>query len=137
MARYSLIQIPGRSDLRIPVVDDTSSSDGGGALSGVQSPEWMVQIDSLLTSAVEGYTNYAQLFGWYGESSRYTSGDLSSSLFTSAMLRHSDLIIVIPNGGYAATIETLMNSGTPIQQLSIVRLGNINSQTVTLQTLKY
>ena len=141
MARFSTIQLPGRSNLRIPMVDNSTSTgtspDAMENSSGVRSPEWMVQMDAFLSSSVNGYTNYCELFGWYGESSRYTAGDVSSSLFTSATLRHTDLVIVIPNGGYAAILESIMNSGTVIQNVSIARLGIIATQIVTLQTLKY
>jgi hypothetical protein len=140
MARFSLIQIPGRSDVRIPIVEATSaasSTPDAQYASSVQSPEWMIQMDSFLSSNVDGYRDYCELFGWYGESSRFTTGDLSSSLFTSATLRHTDLIIVVPNGGYATTLEALMNTGTAIQKVTIIRLGTIEMQTVPLQTLVY
>lgn len=139
MARFSLIQIPGRSDVRIPIVEATSAASSPDAqyASSVQSPEWMIQMDSFLSSNVNGYADHCELFGWYGESSRFTTGDLSSSLFTSATLRHTDLIIVIPNGGYATTLEALMNTGTAIQKVTIIRLGTIEMQTVPLQTLVY
>jgi hypothetical protein len=138
MAQYSLIQIPGRSNIRIPIVEsNVSTTDDSSNKSSVQSPEWMVEMDSFLSSNVSGYTSYCQLYGWYGESSRYTSGDVASSLFTSATLRHSDLIVIIPNGGYATTLESMMNTGTPIQQLTIARLGTISSSIVTLQTLVF
>ncbi|MES2253046.1 MAG: hypothetical protein V4482_05135 [Pseudomonadota bacterium] len=137
MARFSLIQIPGRSNLRIPIVNKSPANGDVPDSSGVQSPEWMIQMDSFLSSNVNGYTDYCELFGWYGESSRFTSGDVASSLFTSATLRHTDLIVVIPNGGYGTTIESLMNTGTLIQQVTIARLGAIETQMVTLQTLVY
>ncbi|MDP3371293.1 MAG: hypothetical protein Q8S21_00125 [Candidatus Paracaedibacteraceae bacterium] len=143
MANFSLIKIPGRSKLRIPVVNTAaqgahSDSDSDAInFTSSKSPEWMIQIDNFLSSTVSGYENYAELFGWYGESSRYTSGNVSSQLFTSATLQHTDLVIIIPNGGYATTLESLMNTGTSINQVTITRLGKINSMVVTLQTLVY
>lgn len=139
MSRFSLIQLPGRSDIRIPIVggDKSQGNDDSSRASSVQSPEWMIKMDTFLSSSVEGYTDFCELYGWYGESSRYTSGDVANSLFTSATLRHTDLVVIIPNGGYATTIESLMNTGTMIQKLTIARLGTIELQTVTLQTLVY
>lgn len=139
MSRFSLIQLPGRSDIRIPIVggDKSQGNSESSPASGVQSPEWMIKMDTFLSSTVNGYTDFCELYGWYGESSRYTSGDVANSLFTSATLRHTDLVVIIPNGGYATTIESLMNTGTMIQKLTIARLGTIELQTVTLQTLVY
>lgn len=140
MSRFSLIQLPGRSNIRIPIVGGDNSSvesSESSRPSSVQSPEWMVQMDSFLSSNVYGYTDFCELYGWYGESSRYTSGDVANSLFTSATLRHTDLVVIIPNGGYATTIESLMNTGTMIQRMTIARLGTVEQQTVTLQTLVY
>lgn len=142
MANFSLITIPGRSKLRIPIVNNAPTDidpETGGTTSPTnsQSPEWMVQIDNFLSSNVNGYESYAELFGWYGESSRYTSGNVASSLFTSATLRHTDLVIIIPNGGYSTTLESLMNTGTTINQVTITRLGRIQSAPVMLQTLAY
>ena len=39
---------------------------------GVKSPEWMIQIDDVLSSFVVGFEDHAELYGWYGKSSRYT-----------------------------------------------------------------
>ncbi len=136
MSRFSIVQIPGKSNLHIPVIDKTPPKDDG-ANTGVTSPEWMVQMDTFLTSSVEGYESYCELFGWYGESSRYTSGSLASSLYTSATLRHTDLVIIIPNGGYSTMIEGLMNTGNFIKKLVIVRLGNVKTAKVILQKLTY
>jgi hypothetical protein len=140
MSRFSLIQLPGRSNIRIPIVggDNSSTSrEEPSNPSSVQSPEWMIKMDSFLSSNVNGFTDFCELYGWYGESSRYTSGDVANSLFTSATLRHTDLVVIIPNGGYATTIESLMNTGTMIQQMTIARLGTVEQQTVTMQTLVY
>ncbi len=131
---YTIIELPGRSKFRIATTDTDIPQDNTG---GVKSPEWMVQMDDILASDVDDYNDYAELFGWYAESSRFTTGDISNSLFTSATLKHSDLVVLLPNGGFSAILETRMNTGTPVDQLTIVRLGNIKAMKVELQTIVY
>ncbi len=131
---YTIIDLPGKSKFRIATTDTHNPEDPAG---GVKSPEWMIKMDNLLASDVDSYEHYAELFGWFAESSRFTTGDISNSLFTSATLKHSDLIVLIPNGGYSALLETRMNTGVPITMLKIVRLGNIKSTKVKLQKIVY
>jgi hypothetical protein len=131
---YKIVELPGRSKFSIATTDvDNPDNNPDGA----KSPEWMIKIDALTNSAVDGFNDYSELFGWHGESSRFTTGDISNNLFTSATLKHSDLVVLIPNGGYAATLETNMNTGTPINALTIVRLGNIKATKVKIQQIDY
>jgi len=88
---YRIIDLPGKSKYRIATTDIDTPDDENP---GVKSPEWMVKIDDLTKSNVEGFDDHTELFGWYGESSRFTTGDISNNLFTSATLKHSDLIIL-------------------------------------------
>ncbi|RZI45872.1 hypothetical protein [Candidatus Finniella inopinata] len=129
---YTITEIPGKTNLRVATTDTTTPEDGG-----VKSPEWMIKIDDMLKSEVENFNDYCELFGWYGESSRLTTGDISNQLFTSATLKHSDLVIIIPNGGYGAQLETKMNLGIPLNEVQVVRLGNVKSTKVKLQVIDY
>lgn len=131
---YKIVELPGRSKFSIATTDVDNPEDNPD---GVKSPEWMIKIDELTKSDVDGFNGHSELFGWHGESSRFTTGDISNSLFTSATLKHSDLVILIPNGGYSATLETNMNTGTPIKTLTIVRLGNIKATKVIMQQIDY
>jgi len=131
---YTIIELPGKSKFRLATTDTNNPLENPG---GVKSPEWMIQMDDVLASDVDSYNDYAELFGWHAESSRFTTGDISNSLFTSATLKHSDLIVMIPNAGYSAVLETRMNTGTPVELLTIVRLGNIKALKVKLQTIVY
>lgn len=130
---YKIIELPGKSKFRIATTDVDAPEDNPD---GVKSPEWMIKIDDLMKSDVDGFNDHCELFGWHGESSRFTTGDISNNLFTSATLKHSDLVILIPNGGYAATLETNMNTGVPINP-TIVRLGNIKATKVMIQKIDY
>ena len=130
---YQIINLPGKRDVRIATVDTSDRGD----TPAVKSPEWMVKIDGLMQSSVAGFKDYVELFGWYAESSRYTSPDISGPLFTSSALRHSDLVLVIPYGGYCAQLESNMNLGVAISNLNIVRLGNIGQMKVVIQLIEY
>jgi hypothetical protein len=133
MPQYTITEIAGKTNLRIATTDVQNTPEDGG----VKSPEWMIKMDDLLQSEVEGYTDHCELYGWHGESSRYTSGDVSNQLFTSATLKHSELVIIIPNGGYAAKLETKMNMGIPLETVQLIRLGNIKSTKVKIQTIDF
>lgn len=130
---FQIVNLPGKKDFRIATTDRQPAED----LGGIKSPEWMVKIDGLLHSSVDGYKEYVELFGWYAESSRFTNPDISGPLFTSATLRHSDLILIIPYGGYCAQLESNMNLGVNISNLNIVRLGNIGQMKVIIQMIEY
>lgn len=136
MSQYKHIRIGG-SDFRLPVVENKLAPNDAVAFNGASTPEWMVSMDSDLKSSISGYDSYSELYGWYGQSGRFTSGDISNRLFTSASLKHSSLVIQIPNGDYAATLETKMNNGTHYDKITIVRLGNIESACVILQQIDF
>ena len=129
---YTVTELPGHSRIKIATTDTTTPNDRG-----VRSPEWMVKIDELVHSNVEGFEDYSELFGWYGESSRFTTGDIGNQLFASATLSHSDLILLLPNGGHGAQIESKMNLGIPLGLVQIVRLGHIKATKVKLQLIDY
>jgi hypothetical protein len=125
--------LPGDSGKRIPTVTSQPDHD----VAHVRSPEWMIQMDDVLTSNVEGFNDYCELFGWYSEFGRNSTGDIGNSLFTSASLRHSELIVLIPNGGFTTVLENRANNGTPIEALTIVRLGYVKGEKVKLQEVVY
>jgi hypothetical protein len=137
MARndYTYFWIPpsgGKSELKIPMAPQDPNDDT------VRSPEWMVQIDDLVASNVDGFEKFGELLGWDGESSRYTSGDLASKeIFSSATLKHSDVTLVMPYGSYGPELETRMNKGTPLGTVMLVRLGNINAAKVIQQSIEF
>lgn len=132
MPSFTMIDLPGKKGIKMATTDASENED-----ITVRSPEWMIKIDELLSSHVTGYEDYAELFGWNEESSRYTPGNLSNQLLSSATLKHSGLMILIPNGGHSAQIELKMNRGIPLNVIKIVRLGNIKEAKVKLQLLEY
>lgn len=130
---FVITDLPGKKSIKMATTD---VSDQGDDIT-VRSPEWMIKIENLLSSNLAGYEDYAELFGWNEESSRFTPGNLSNQLLSSATLKHSGLMILIPNGGHSAQIELKMNRGIPLKMIQIVRLGNIQNTKVKLQTLDY
>lgn len=130
--RYQVVGMMGRTDrvVQVPITEDPSSD-----LQLVRSPEWMVKLDDIVFSSISNFEDYCELYGWYAEAGRFTSGDVSNQLFTSATLRHSDVIIIIPSGGYAAQLQTHMNLGRMIRQMTIVHLGNVEQSKVKLQEI--
>lgn len=129
---YTITDIPGRKSIKMATVDPGTSED-----ITVRSPEWVVKIDNLLSSTLKGFEDYAEIFGWNEESSRFTPGNLSNQLLSSATIKHSGLMIMIANGGHSAQIEAKMNRGIPLGLIEIVRLGNIRNVKLKLQILEY
>lgn len=90
----------------------------------VTTPEWMIQMDSFLSSSVEGFDNFAELYGWSAEQARLTKGNTADQFFSTASVQHSNIIVVLPAGIYIPTLETKMNMGSNIALIKIVRLSN-------------
>lgn len=131
-SNYQIVSLPGSSNLKVASVDIKNSEDGG-----VKSPEWMVSIDGHLKSTITGFETSAELFAWHGESSRFTTGDISGQHFTSATLKHSDLVLQINNGGHGPELEQKMNKGILLEKIMITRLGNVQQVKVKLQEILY
>lgn len=103
----------------------------------VSTPEWMIQIDDLLSSTIENFEGFADLLGWHAEQARLTKGRTANQLFSTAAVQHSNVLIVLPAGIYIPTLETKMNSGANIALIKIVRLANIGDLKVSLQEIEY
>jgi hypothetical protein len=132
---YTFTKAGAHGELSIPTVDVKPPVTDGNV--GVKSTEWMVQIDDILSSFVEQCESYAELFGWFCKSHRYTTGDISNLLFTSSALNHSDVAIIIPNGAYAPTLEVKMNTGAMLKKINIVRIGNIGDLKIMFQQVTF
>lgn len=113
--------------------------------SHVALPEWMVMIDDLLSSTVDGapdgtdadLTQCCELLGWYSEQARLTKGNTANQLFSTAAVQHSSVLIAIPIGDYVASLENKMNSGANIAAIKLIRLANITDLKVPLQHIIY
>ncbi|AIK95578.1 hypothetical protein [Candidatus Odyssella acanthamoebae] len=113
--------------------------------SHVATPEWMVMIDDLLSSTIEGspdgtdadLTQCAELLGWYSEQARLTKGNTANQLFSTSAVQHSSVVIAIPMGDYVASLENKMNTGSNIAAIKLIRLANITDLKVPLQFITY
>lgn len=101
------------------------------------TPEWMISMDKLLTSTSKGYEDYTELFGWYSEQSRKTKGASTGELMSSSTVTHANVLVIIPNGIYSPQIEQMMQTGTCMASIKVVRLGNITNKKVLLQQVEY
>ncbi len=134
---YTIVEIPGLSTLRIPKIVNPQA-EGAGA----HSPEWMVKIkgpdEAFTNSKVSDYEEYSELLGYYAESSRYTSPNIAcTSLHTSASVRHSELALIIPVTDSTSTLEQALNIGTIMEEIIVIRLGNIGTTKILLQSIIY
>jgi hypothetical protein len=125
---YDLINVPGVDDFRL-LVSNYNLENYRTEHAGSKTPWWMVSMKAgkeLLCSTVKGNDkakDYAELYGFQIEIRRESSRDLGNQLFTSAMIKHEDCIISIPNAGYAAELENYMYMGKPIKTITMMCLG--------------
>lgn len=103
----------------------------------VTTPEWMVAIDDLLSSTIDGFDKACELFGWHAEQARITTGSTANQLFTTATVQHSNVSIIIPMGIFVPTLETKMTTGANLASIKISRIANITDQKVPLQEIEY
>lgn len=103
----------------IPMVNQSIHHEGR-----VTTPEWMISIDDLLSSSIENFETFSELYGWFAEQARLTKGYTSDQFFSTASVQHSNVIIVLPAGIYIPTLESKMNMGANIALIKIVRLSN-------------
>lgn len=129
--QYTAINLANRST-SIPMVDPNIRHTGR-----VTTPEWMIQIDDLLSSTIENFEDYGELYGWYAEQARLTQGNTGSQLITTAAAQHSNVLIVLPAGIFIPTLETKMNTGANIALIKIVRLANVGDLKVSLQEIEF
>lgn len=116
---YDLITIPGEDDLQIAVIPAFYRSQKFED-TGVRFVSWTLTADSIFAPKP-----FEELYGWYAESSRETAVEVSNQLFAGGSLRHSELIVIIPNGKHLATFENKLASGDPVDNLVITHLSKL------------
>jgi hypothetical protein len=130
---FQLVELPGKGDFRVATTDNPNKEHAFG----IKSPEWMVKIDDLTISDIDGYPDYVELFGWQGEASCLTNPVSSGNSFGSSTLRHTDLVFIIPFGGHSAKLETKMNRCENIESIKIIHVGNVIETKVLLQEIEF
>ena len=123
----------------MPTVFDRENASSSATVA--RTPEWMISFGEkgkeLTSSGVDKFDGYVELYGWHSESSRYVSGDVSGALFTSAAVKNSDLIVVLPHGEHEPKLELWMYQGKNIKEVNIVRLGWTEGEIKVFQQIKF
>lgn len=152
-AIYELIEVPGADNIQILAVSRSTSQFHYTDV-GSKSPWWMISMKraekknsktkkDILFSSLEGkendkikYENFAELYGFFIDAYRATNTDITNQLFTSAMIRHDDCIVLIPNGIYVADIENAQLTGKPFD-IVIICIGWIQGELHMYQKIEF
>lgn len=117
--QYTTITLGDRS-ISIPIVNPSIQHTNN-----ISTPEWMIQMDDLLSSTIENFEDFGELYGWYAEQARLTQGHTANQLISTSAVQHSNILVVLPVGIYIPSLENKMNSGANIASILIVRLMNV------------
>ncbi|GHS94570.1 hypothetical protein AGMMS49949_08460 [Alphaproteobacteria bacterium] len=121
---YDLLEVPGSNPPLYVAVLLSMHHGEDDENSGTNYWEWTIMMDLLLGSLLAPQT---ALFGWFAESSRSTGPDVGNQLFTSASVRHSELVVVISDT-YLPKLESKLVKGDPIKEVIIqhaIQLGGL------------
>lgn len=122
---WNTITLPGRGRFRIPIVGTKKNNDQSGISKA--TPEWTVSIGDIKF----------ELFGFSAGTTRDTLSHAGNPLYANAATRFSDLVIVIENTEHSPVLEQIMNDGSLINTITIIRQGWINSVLQTLEERIY
>ncbi len=129
--KYKNLYVKNTS-FRIPIVDSDM-----GYNESISVPEWMIQVDDILSSSIKNFENFSELYGWYSDRSRLTKGRTANNLFSTSAIQHSNVLAVLPAGIYFPTLENKMNRGTNISFVLLVRLTNVGQTREIQQIILY
>lgn len=151
---YEMLDIPGHEGFQVLVVSRSTSHSSYNE-EGSKSPWWGISMKcegkEILTSTVVGeegkgkgsrdakleYKNFAELYGFHISAFRYTLSDQANQLYTSSMIMHEDVVVVLPNAGYAATIENAMNVGNLMDEIYLICYGWFKGKLDISQSIKF
>lgn len=122
----------GGDKVSVPMMDPTLRQAGQ-----VTTPEWMVSIDELFESDIKDFETFVELYGWHAEASRETNGNVSGDLVSSASVKQSDVIIIVPMGVYMPLLDDVMQTGKVLGVVTIVRIGSINTTKKEIQRIEF
>ena len=106
--------------ISVPIVEKRTDNP---VESAATTAEWMVRIDDLTASSRIGFTGHCELHGWYAENSCETSGGSVGFWNPSTVLKHSELVIIIPVFGFLPKLENSMNKKNALGEVEIIRVG--------------
>ena len=89
--QYGLRNLANQS-LSIPLVDPRIKHTNN-----ISTPEWMILMDTYLSSTIKKYELFAELYGWHAEQARLTKGSVKltikeGKLALSGLSRHKEAL---------------------------------------------
>lgn len=100
-----------------------------------KTPEFMVRLDDIASSTVEGYEDYVQLFHFAYEINRFTNPNVADQLYTSGRVSIEDPLMVLPNGYFSPVLQMKLMRGDLIEEVHVKRLANIFETNVCVQEI--
>lgn len=159
--RPLIVRLPGYRSERLATVKPGPGRPGMHK----RTPEWMVSFSTLsaallggtpalqlglgkklitsffdkikATSSVDKLSGFTEVFGWFSEMSRYVEGNMSGCLLDMSGVHNSPLVLMIPSGSAAATLENAMYQDTVIQCIMLIRVGFINGKLQVMQAILF
>jgi hypothetical protein len=116
--------------ISVPVVEKKNDNP---IESTAATAEWMVRIDDHTFSTRIGFNKHCELHGWYAENSCETSGGSVGFWSPATILKHSEVVIIIPVFGFLPKLENAMNKKVALSEVEIIRVG----ETIATQTILF
>lgn len=157
--RPLVVRLPGFRNEKIATVAPPKLAPG----TQKRTPEWMVSFSTLssallggtsavqlglgkkvvtnlmdrikATSSVDKMSGFTELFGWFSEMTRFVSGHVAGKLLISGSIKNSPLVLMIPAGTAAATLEEALFTGQLITCITLIRLGYVGGLLQVLQVV--
>ena len=98
---------------------------------GSVTTSFLVQLDDMLSSTVDGYESSAPLLWFTSTEERVSSGKSSGDFKASATLAHSLLELHIPTDSYMPTLRQSLRDNSNIAEATIRRVGHTDGSTNT------
>ncbi|MFN6415225.1 MAG: hypothetical protein ACK4V2_05570 [Pseudomonadota bacterium] len=133
-SRSNLVEFMQAFDRMVPV---DSGINPGETSKPNQIPGWMVKILDYTESAIDKFTDYSILRGFYAKTSRGTSLSGKTNVLSSNILRQSHVVLYIPRGNLQTKLESHLYQSTPITKITIVNIAKMNGVIGTLQEIDY
>lgn len=108
--------------ISVPMVEKKTDNPVESAAS---TAEWMIRIDDLTSSSRIGFVGHCELHGWYAENSCETAGGSVGFWNPATVLKHSELVIIIPVFGFLPKLENSMNKKNALSEVEIIRVGEV------------
>ena len=113
-------------------VDEFLSIDDNKRLA---APKYMIQMDDLLSSEIENFTQSTQLY--YFDLLRTIRGNVGDEMVSSARIEMSNAVFFISNTFHTPKIIQSMLNGDNINEIKIIRLQNLKQKNEAAETIVF